>query len=121
MAKTKESAKAAVPYVERLVHDEYIQENLRVAAKRLREAYDHISRKGGKAAEDKKLYAKFREAATSINRVTAALQGPPPKPKRRGRKLLIVTVAGGSAAILLKSARGDRLQGAATANGRSSG
>jgi predicted RNA-binding Zn ribbon-like protein len=117
VAKTKHAAKTAAPYMERLVSDEDVQENLRTAALALREAYERIARKRGKAAEDKKLYAKLREAATSLRRATTGLQPPPPKPKRRGRKLLIVTVAGGSAVVLLKTARGDRSGPASASNG----
>ena len=54
MAK-KKRAKSAVPYVQRLVADEYVQEHLRNAAKRLREAYGRVLRQRGGAAEDKQL------------------------------------------------------------------
>ena len=67
MAKSKQ-AKSAAPYVQRLLEDEYVQQQLRTAAARLREAYGRASRKRGKAAEDKKLYDNLRDAVTSTRR-----------------------------------------------------
>jgi hypothetical protein len=103
MAKRKQ-AKAAIPYLRRIVEDEYVQKQLREAATRLHEIYSRGSQKGSKAAEDKKLYAKAREAATSIRKAVGAIEEPPPKPKRRGRKgLLLVSVL--AAALAAKRAR----------------
>jgi hypothetical protein len=106
MAKRKQ-AKAAIPYLRRIVEDEYAQEQLREAATRLHEIYSRGSRKGSKAAEDKKLYAKAREAATSIRKAVGAIEEPPPKPKRRRRKGLVLALAL-AAALAAKRARGSK-------------
>jgi hypothetical protein len=111
MAKTKQ-AKSAAPYLQRLVEDEYVQQQLRMAAARLREAYGRASRKRGKAAEDKKLYDNLRDAVTSTRRAALALQRRQPEPKRRGRKLLVVAVAGGGVAIILSGPGRKKLQSA---------
>jgi hypothetical protein len=106
MAKSKRAkAKSALPYVRRLLGDEYVKEHLGHAAARLQEAYGRVARQRGKAAEDKKLYGNVREAATSIRKATLALQRRRAEPKRSGRKVLIVALAGGGAAVLL-SGRG---------------
>jgi hypothetical protein len=121
LAKRKQ-AKSAAPYVRRLVEDQYVQEQLRNAATRLREAYGRASRQGGKAAEDKKLYGSLREAATSIRKATLALQRRRPEPKRPGRKVLLVALAGGGAALIAKKGRvrerlrGDGAEAAVAAN-----
>jgi hypothetical protein len=100
MAKKTKQAKSAAPYFQRLAQDEYVQEQLRNAVGRLSEAYSRVRRKRGEAAEDKKLYANIREAATSIRKAVGGLQRKP-EPKRRGRKFLIAAgVAGGTGVLL---------------------
>jgi hypothetical protein len=99
MAKKTKQAKSAVPYVQRLAEDDYIQAQLRNAAGRLREATARARRKRGRAVEDKKLYANLSEAATSIRKAAGRLQRKP-KPKRRGRKVAVVALAAGGAALL---------------------
>ncbi len=101
MARTNK-AKATLPYVQRLLQDEYVQEQLREAVVGLRNAYGRAARKRSQAPEDKKLYDSLRRAATSIRNATMALRKPEPPPKRRGRKLLIIAVAAGAAAMLTR-------------------
>jgi hypothetical protein len=97
MAKTKKKAKSAAPYVQRLVEDEYVHDQLMNAAARLREAYDRASSKKAKAADDKRFYNHVREAAGSLRNAANAIQRKPP-PRKRGRKVLIVAGAAGAAA-----------------------
>ena len=99
MAKKTKKGKSAAPYVRRLAQDEYVQEQLRNAVGRLGEAYTRVRRERGRAAEDKKLYANLREAATSIRKAGRRLQRKP-EPRRRGRKLAVAAVVGGAAVIL---------------------
>jgi hypothetical protein len=108
MARRKKQAKSAVPYVQRLAEDEYVQEHLRNVVTRLRHAYDRVSRQRGKAAEDKKLYGHLREAATSARKATLALQRRRPEPEHRGRKALLVALAGGGAAIIISRRRREK-------------
>lgn len=120
MTKTKQ-AKSAVPYAQRLIEDEYVQEQLRNAAARLRQAYGRVSRQRGKATEDKKLYGNLREAATSIRKAMLALRRRRPEPKRRGRKLLLVGLAGGGATVVLSERGREKLKGAFSKQSASSG
>jgi hypothetical protein len=90
----------------RILQDEELQGHLRTGATRLREAWDRGStRRPSKAVEDKKLYAKVREGATSLTRAGRSLRREPEPPKRRGRKVTIVLVSAGGAAYVLKKRR----------------
>jgi hypothetical protein len=106
MAKTAK-VKRTLPYLQRLVQDEYVQDQLREAAVGLRKAYGRAASKRTQAPDDKKLYGSLRRAATSIRNATVALRRPEPPPKRRGRKLLIITVAAGAAAMLTRLGQPD--------------
>ena len=106
MARTEKQAKkqaeSAIPYVQRLLEDRYVQEQLRTAAGGFRGAYSRLRRGVGQAAEDKQLYGNLREAATSFRNAITALQRPKPQPKRRVPKLAAAALAGGSALLVLK-------------------
>lgn len=118
MAKTKQ-AESAVPYLERLLGDEYVQEQLRTAASGLLAVYRRGSRKGGKAAEDKKVYAGLRQATTSIRNAATAIKRPQPQPRRRGRRVMAVAALAGGATLLLVMRRG-REQAQSQASGAGS-
>jgi ferric-dicitrate binding protein FerR (iron transport regulator) len=102
MAKANKQAKSAAPYIQRLLEDKHVQEQLRNAVGGLRGAYTRATRKGGKAAEDKKLYANLRQSATSIRNAAAALQRPKAQPKRRAQKVAAAALAGGGALLVIK-------------------
>jgi predicted Zn-ribbon and HTH transcriptional regulator len=88
-------------YLQRLVEDDYVHEQITDAVSRLHKAYRRAERKkAAQAAEDKKLYAHVRAAAGSLRRAGLALQRKPPKPKRRGRKLLVLAAVAGSAVVV---------------------
>ena len=112
MAKSQQ-AQQALPYLRALADDEYVQDQIRHALDGLASASRRIARKRGKAAEDKKLYANLRQAATSVRNASQALKRQKPKPKRRGRKVIAVAAIGGGIALLisqqdrLKSTLGD--------------
>lgn len=102
--KKANKARSAIPYAQRLISDEYVQEQLSTALMKLQEVYARAARQRGRAAEDKKLYDGLREAATSIRRAVGAIQEPPPKPKHRGRRLAMLALAAAGAALLAKQA-----------------
>ena len=104
MAQRKKGS-SAITYARRLTEDDYVHGQLGQAADGLRKAYGRASRRKGKAAEDKKLYANLRQSATSIRRALLALQRKPPEPKHRGRKLALVALAGGGAAVAMSERR----------------
>jgi hypothetical protein len=107
MARKKSKSDHAKIAALRLMEDEEVQKQLRIAATRLREAWSRASgRPAAKAAGDKKVYDKVREAAVSLTAVGGRLRKQPEPPKRTGRKLVAaVAVAGGAtyAAIKMRS------------------
>jgi hypothetical protein len=105
MANKAKQTKSAIRHLQRVAEDEYVQNQLRTAATRLREVYGRATRQGAKAAEDKKLYAKIREAATSIRRAAGAVQEPPPKAKHRRRRASLLGAAAVAAAAFAKKRR----------------
>jgi hypothetical protein len=96
--------------LERLLRDKEVQGQLHTAAARLQEATARArSRRPSKAAGDKLVYAKLREAAVSLTQAGRSLRARP-EPKRRGRKVAAAAGAGavaGGAAVALKK-RGNR-------------
>jgi ferric-dicitrate binding protein FerR (iron transport regulator) len=93
MAKTRKT-ESALPYLQRLLEDEFVQEQLRNAALGVRGAYGRARRKRSQAADDKLLYRNVRKAATSVRNAASALRRPePPPPKRRLRKVVGVALA----------------------------
>jgi hypothetical protein len=112
MAKKSKAAKAtagtavagATPYVQRLIQDEDLRENLRTAYESGRSAYGRLN--NGKAPakallDDKKLHKELQNAADAIRDATDALREGPKKKKRRGGigKLLVLGIIGGAVAL----------------------
>jgi ferric-dicitrate binding protein FerR (iron transport regulator) len=94
-------AKSALPYLTRLLEDDYVQAELRSAAEGLRVIYERTRNERAKATDDKRVYANLRRAATSIRNAAGALQRPKPPPKkRRARKIATLAIAGGGCALL---------------------
>jgi hypothetical protein len=98
------------PYVQRLVEDAELRENIREAYESLRKAYGRLS--NGKAPakallDDKKLQKELRAAAVSLRDAGEALrEGPKRRKKRRwGRRLLILVVGAGVALALSEGLR----------------
>jgi hypothetical protein len=99
----KQPPKSAVAYAQRLFEDEYIQDQIRDTAGGIRSAYDRISRKPERAAEDKKVYSSVRRAATSIRKAFLALRRPEPEPEPKHRlrtALVALAVVGGSVMVV---------------------
>jgi adenylosuccinate synthase len=80
-------------YVQRLIEDEDLRENLKAAYESARSAYTRMANgKGPSAAlNDKKTQKQLREAASSLKEVADSLREAK-KPKRRGRGLLLIIV-----------------------------
>ena len=104
MAKTKSKSEQAKIAATRLLQDEEVQRQMRIATKRLREAWTRASgRPASKAMSDKKVYAKVRDAAASLAIVGRKLRRKPEPPKHRGRKVVAgAAVAGGAAYAVMK-------------------
>jgi hypothetical protein len=118
MAKKKKTAAAAGavtaasqnPYVQRVIQDDELRDNVRVAFEAARDAYSRLS--NGKApakviADDKKFHKDLQIAAEALKEAGTSLREGP-KRKRSGgfgRKLLVLLVAGGAAVALSSDLR----------------
>jgi hypothetical protein len=115
MAAKKKAAKAGAgafaagkavrsnPYVQRLVEDEELRENLRNAFVSARKAYGRVNGKGpAKALDDKKTQRELKDAASSLKEAADALRGAKKK-RRRGRmgRLILVSLVGAGLALAL--------------------
>ncbi len=111
-AKVGDAALAARsnPYVQRIIEDAELRENLREAYERSRSAYGRLSNgKGPTRAlmEDKKLQKELRSAAAAIGAASIALREGPRRKKRggMGRKLMLLAVGAGLALALSEGLR----------------
>jgi len=111
MAKKKAAAAAGAvsaakdnPYVQRIVNDDDLRDNVQVAFEHAKSAYERLS--NGKAPtkalmDDKKLHKDLKQAAEALRDAGSALREAPKKQKKRkggfGRKLFVVFVGAGIA------------------------
>jgi hypothetical protein len=113
--KTKKQKDQAKFALRRLSEDEEVHAHLRTAAIRVREAWARASKRpGAKAVEDKKIYDKVREAATSLTQAGQKLTRKPEPPKHRARNAAFVAAGAGGAAYAFKKRRESSAGGAAT-------
>jgi hypothetical protein len=96
------------PYVQRLIEDEQLRENLRDAYGAARHAYDRIAKNGKPAQrlmDDKKVQRDLRNAADSLREASDQLRGKRRRKGRFGRLLLLGVVGAGVALALSENAR----------------
>lgn len=94
------------PYVQRLIFDAKVRDNMRTAADSMRKVYDRVSNKKASARsllEDKKIQSDLRKALENVRDVTLALTEPPKKRRKLRPGRLIVLVGLGSGAALAAS------------------
>jgi hypothetical protein len=111
--KAKKAAGAAAattsPWVQRLVQDEELRDNFRVAFEAAKDAYERLS--DGKSprelVDDKRLQNDLKQAAGALKDAGSALKEGPKKrrPRHRGRTLLLLLVAAGLALALSEDLR----------------
>jgi hypothetical protein len=117
MAAKKKAAKAGAgavaagkaagsnPYVQRLVEDRELRENLRTAFESTRKAYGRMSNKKGPTKalmEDKKVQKELSQAASSLREAADTLRGAKKKKRRRrGGRLLLLALVGAGVALAL--------------------
>jgi hypothetical protein len=116
MAKKTKAAKAgagaavagATPYVQRLMQDEELRENLRTAYAAGRHAYGRLN--NGKTPakalmDDKKLQKDLRQAADALREASDALREGPKKRRRKGGigRLLMLSIVGGGLALAVSA------------------
>jgi hypothetical protein len=94
----------ASPYVQRLVQDAELRENLKTAFDSGKVAYGRLSNGKGPATallDDKKLHKELSNAATAIKDASDALRDGPKRKKRGGLgKLLMLAIIGGGVALV---------------------
>jgi hypothetical protein len=114
MAAKKKAAKAQKaamkarynPYVQQLIDDEDLRDNLVQAFESLRGVYGRLS--NGKSAtnqifDDKKLHKKIKEASGNLRDAAVTLHDAPKKQRKGGGlgRILLVGIVGGVAALAL--------------------
>jgi hypothetical protein len=118
MAAKKKAAKAAgataaakgKPYVQRVVQDEDLRDNVRVAFDAAQDAYKRLA--NGKSpqkalVDDKKLQKDLKEAASALRDAGQALKEGPKKQKKGGlgRKLMVLIIGAGIAMAVSEDLR----------------
>jgi hypothetical protein len=98
------------PYVQRVIEDDEIRDNVRVAFEAARDAYERLS--SGKSTsktltDDKKFHRDLHTAAEALKDAGASLREGPKKKRRGGlgRKLALLVIAGGLALALSSELR----------------
>ncbi|MEJ7826461.1 MAG: hypothetical protein WKF48_13585 [Solirubrobacteraceae bacterium] len=116
MAAAKDKAEAAAtaarsagrnPYVQRILQDDELRDNMVVAAEAARNAYARLAngKKPAKALlDDKKLHKELKRSSDALRDATTALRAAPksstPKKRKGGiGKLLLVAIIGGAVAM----------------------
>jgi hypothetical protein len=103
-AKARKAATGASPYVQRVVEDAELRENVRIAIDNAKSAYGRLTngkKPAAKVLDDKKLHKEMRQAAEALRDAGQALREGPKKKKRRGGfgKLILLTFVGAGLAI----------------------
>jgi hypothetical protein len=98
------------PYVQRVVEDDELRDNLRTAYDSAKKAYERMSNGKGPAKallDDKKTQKELKEAASSLKEAADSLRGAKKKKSGGGlgRKLLILAVGAGVALALSEGLR----------------
>jgi hypothetical protein len=112
---TSQSTSDMGRYAQRLLENEYAQEQLGQAVESLKAAYRRASKRRVEPARDEKLRRQVRQAVQSLGEAGQALQSGRRRPKRRlGRRLLVVVglgAVGAAAAVALSDELRERLLG----------
>ncbi|MEA2375730.1 MAG: hypothetical protein QOD53_2193 [Thermoleophilaceae bacterium] len=97
------------PYVQRIVEDDELRDNLRTAYQSARNAYERMSNGKGPVkalTDDKKTQKELKEAATSLRTAADSLRGAKAKKKRRrGGRIVLLLVGAGAALALSEGLR----------------
>ncbi len=95
------------PYVQRVMDDPELRDNLRSAFESARKAYGRMNGKGPVKAvtEDKKTQKELKEAASSLKEAANQLRGQKKKKSRKGRIFLLAIVGAGIALVASEDLR----------------
>jgi len=116
MAAKKKAAKAgaaaAAPYVQRVITDEELRDNVRVAVESAREAFARLQNGKGvpkTVLDDKKFHRDVSKAASALKDASDSLrEGPKRRKQRKGgllRKVVFLAIAGGIAVAVSEDLR----------------
>jgi hypothetical protein len=95
------------PYVQKLIEDEEMRQNIVAAYESARDAYERLSNGKSPAKQifdDKKLQKHIRETAGNVRDVSVGLYEAPKKQGRRGGgvgRLLLLGIVGGTVALVV--------------------
>ncbi len=108
--KAASAAAATSPWVQRLVQDEDLRDNFRVAFEAAKDAYDRLSdgKNPRELVEDKKLQEDLKQAAGALKEAGSALKEGPKKKRKSGsagRKLVLLLIGAGLALALSEDLR----------------
>ena len=94
-------------YIQRILHDEELRQNLSNAVDSGRKAYSRMNGKGAVKAvtDDKKTQKELKEAANSLKEAADQLRGKKKKKRRFGRLLLLALIGGALALGLSEGLR----------------
>jgi hypothetical protein len=102
-AAARRAASGASPYVQRVVEDAELRDNMRIAYENARSAYGRLTngKPATKVLDDKKLHKDLKQAGEALRDSAQALrEGPMPKKRRGGLvKLLFVGLIGAGVAL----------------------
>src|SRR4051794_14235693 len=92
----------AMDMLDRLIDDDYVQEQLGAGAGRLSAAFRRArTLRAQEAVQDPKLYDQLREAVASLMEAGRRIAGAPePEPKRRSRRLPALVILAAVAALV---------------------
>ena len=97
------------PYVQRLIEDEDLRENLQDAYKSAKKAYGRATGNGKSPVKalpsDKKVQKEMRQAAEALQEARERLQKPKKKKHRLGKLLLLAVIGGVVALVVSEGAR----------------
>jgi adenylosuccinate synthase len=96
------------PYVQRVVEDDELRDNLRTAYDSARKAYERMSNGKGPAKailDDKKTQKELKEAASSLKEAADSLRGAKKKKRGKGRTLVLILITAGVALALSEGLR----------------
>jgi adenylosuccinate synthase len=96
------------PYVQRVVDDDELRENLRTAFDSAKKAYERMSNGRGPAKailDDKKTQKELKEAASSLKEAADSLRGAKKRKSGKGRTLFLLLITAGAALALSEGLR----------------
>ena len=105
-----ESASRLGPYVERLLQNAYVQDNLLDAVENLREAYERAQKRRVEPARDEKIRRQLRQSALSLQKAGEALRSGRQKPKKRRAKRTLVLASLGAIGVAAALAASEELR-----------